>query len=359
VDQAVQAITAGQEQARSLAENRRQQEQSIRDQSRSILLGQRGQVESEIAGQLAGAEAQDSKLQAAHGEFKAAPTLETLLRIGKDRLGFDPEKLKTTQSVRAGEAAKAFDAILAKYPDLKDFEPLELTVTKKGRQQQALAQEDIERLGLAESGPAKGTPSLIRFLKRGDIDIAKYEALKRRQAELEGLFSPGSARDPRVGEFSDLAPLYFSEADKPREGIFKQEPLERFFFLDPGFRPSRENVSTADQKRAINNINDILGEIDRIGDVEPFKAASIGERVDQFLKEEATALDARGQRLSKELKDWRRFVKKARSAYSDAKKRKEYGKIAGTIGGVLGATGGPGGYFAGSAVGSSIGASLA
>lgn len=370
-------IEAEDRQARELAQQRAKEEEGIASQSRQFLEGRRGGVLSDIDRDVAAKKAQQENLAELYAQIQAAPfqgigtpkvgpeivgppvigpTGEKLPpppREPTDALGLLPDDLErgfmTPGRARSEQAKTDWDAILAKYPTLAEYGPLEKVITKRGREWYGLRQAD---------------GSLKDIRKIPGMDQVTERDLVARQRELEGQFGAdlgrqeNKVRDPNTGKMvaapaapqRDILPLYFGEEQSLfGEGaglsdLYQPPDVRPYLSFDPGVSPARENVSTEDQRAIINTIGDILGEANRLSEAgKPFQAASIVQDVERYLSDEQTALDARGESLSAHEKRWRNSLKKARRQYTEEKNKQEWGRVMSTVGtlGVSDLTGKP------------------
>lgn len=335
--------------AEAFAKQRTGEEADIAEKSKGFLTGERTTISDAIdaliadrlAGQQAGeeafagimgAEGQDAWLKAIRD---AAPWLVS--PPGEDGgAGLSgaalAEQFFTPGMAKSKEAEAAFQAIMndPRFAGISQYDPLELGVSGRGKQVYDLGGEDIRKV--------VEDPALRKLL---------YD----RQQELEAAFDPlrGQARPfSRTpgggGELAAFKPLYGGD------GFQAADPREHFSF-DPGIRPSRGNSSTEEQRDQFNRINDLLGELDRISETDPFRAASIFADADKYLADEEKALEEHKGELTENAKDWVQKVKKLRKSYRKKAREEAYGKIAGVIGGAIGgkageqATSGVGAFF--------------
>jgi hypothetical protein len=298
--------------AQEFAQQRAQEEADIAKRSRGFLTGARGTIESDLQQRIAEAQAQQEREAQEYQDVLGADEGGRLaaLRAANPELAsqFDTEARR-----KDIEADRRFQQLMSdpKYAAVAQYDPLGLTITKRGKQFYAADGTDLRRVV-----PDKKTRGL----------------LVERQQELEKLFDPGTIRPftkrAAPGEFSTYSPLYGGE------GFKALDPVDYLGF-DPGTRPSRENLSSEEQREHFNNIQNIFENLDRIGEVEPFKAAEIFGQVDNYLEDEAKALEDKKGELSKANKEWLTQVNKARKKARKAKAKEAYGKIASVISGAL------------------------
>ena len=197
---------------------------------------------------------------------------------------------------------------------------------------------------------AKGIPQVQATQNLQDRVIQRQLALE------QAGFSPGTVREAgqydtsnAYGKFATYMPLYYAEGG-PQGAMWQPADLREYLGFTPGTLPTRENLSTENQRTIYNNVEDLLGELDRIQTDEPFKAAQAGAEVERFLTEEESLLSERETTLKGAAKDWGELVHKMRKKYEKAKSKSVWGSVArivlgvGTLGGseLLRATGLPG-----------------
>ena len=275
--------------ARQFAQEREAQEAGIAEQSRGFLTGQRDDVSAAIAQSLEAARGREKSTQEAYqGWQESGATPEGLQGIDRELLGFDPAVFNTQARAQQAEADRVWSEIIAKAPE--GFTPGGLSVTGHG-------------LETRDAGPI--------------------------QDLLEARFSPGTTRSAR-GDLAAFRPLYgFGTPDEARLEIPNESD---YVYFNPGVSPSRENVSTEEQRRIFNQINEVLDQADRIAEAgDPYEAASIAADVDAFLQDEQATLNQRGRQLDEFQQNWKDTVNKARRGYKKRKKRAKWAKIASIV----------------------------
>lgn len=175
--------------------------------------------------------------------------------------------------------------------------------------------------------------------QRGQEQFTNVAPLvQARQAELEAAgFSPGraTAGATQYGKYATYMPLYYTQGG-PLGSQWTPEDYRNYFQYLPGVSPTRENVSTEQQRTIYNNIETLMGEVDRIEEAgEPLRAAKIAADVGRFLEDENTALEERKEKLTAAQQTWATQVKKARKNYKKAQSGKMWGKV---IRGLMGVT---------------------
>lgn len=353
----------------AFAQQRRGEEEAIAAGAREYLGGRRTGITSDIQAEIDAALSQQLGTQGAFADIQEAEgfqgqlaALQDAQQMGAIPAGVDLSALNTEARQALTAAGKARENIMAKY-------------------------DSVSHLPLGVPGVGKrGKPSPFVRDAQGNLldyrDVIPKELWKdwtARQADLEVTFNPLRKKwmegrpEARTGVDPELlrtvSPLYYGggPGDPAFAGGFEgpQVTSPDYLTFDPGVRPSRGNISTDDQRKQFNNINELLGDLDRISqDESPFRAASMAVNLEQYLDDEADALEARKEDLDETGKQWANQVRKLRKDYKKKKKKEEWGKIASVVGGTLGAVaggiiGGPGGAVVGTSVGSQLGGSLA
>lgn len=314
------------EAAQAYAGQRAAEEQAIQDAARGYAGEFKGNISSAIEEQMADAEADRAAAEAAYrGVMNAeAPEVQGLAKWLQSGTAADPGALRGQAAVGAldspamqlsREAQAARDAIMndPRYAAIKDIDPLELMLTKRG--------SEGYRLG-GDYTPTHDGDWLDATDKwKGQaIGAEKANLLRQRQQELQKDF--GRGEDARYGA---VDPLYGQQFGV---GKYQASDVRQYLGFDPGETATRANVSTKTQKEQFNRITDLLGEIERIGDSDPIRAATVFANTEQFLQDEEEQLAARGEKLSKNEKTWKSYVGKARKSYRKAKRREKLAKIA-------------------------------
>lgn len=306
-------------QATKKAEERATEEKAIGEAGKEYLTGERGSLVDQWNKDVAAKEAQEAATQKAYNDLMTAekvPDVSVLQNITPEmREGtWTAEQFNTPARQNLATAQQTYADIMAQYPELAQQALLNLASTKRGK-------EIYQR-------PENVTDEVYNQL------IARQQAL-----ETAG-FSPGTQRTADYGQYATAMPLYYAEGG-PQNAQWQPSDYRYYLQLLPGGSPTRENMSTDQQKLVYNNIQDLLGEVDRISEEgEPFKAAKIAANVEQFLADEEAELEARKDSLTEAGEDWKKQLYKINRAYRRAKKANAWGKIVRIITGVasLGAT---------------------
>jgi len=303
---------AGRE-AETFAKSRAESEKNIAERSRGYLESERGDILGQIQKRIEEEKAQQAQAQAAWDQFYGTGALEDLQAVNQTTGATqDLEPLKTDFRAKSGEAKAALDAILARYPDIKDVPLMQMGITSHGRQTLRFPDEWFATQG------AKYSPSEMAAIK---------ERARLRQGEIDPLFSPRDATTP----YQLYAPSYFMGARTPEElqGLMLQpEDLRLSASFDPGMLPAAENISTEDQRSVYNQIQNILGEVERLSSAgEPFRAASLALDLDGYFDREIAVMEKRKTELPQLQRQWLATLKRARHDFKKARKKAAWGKI--------------------------------
>ncbi|MCK5652773.1 MAG: hypothetical protein KAJ42_15390 [Gemmatimonadetes bacterium] len=231
--------------------------------------------------------------------------------------GFSTEAFQASQGAEANTAAIMGDA---KYADLKDVPQGQLGIGSHGRQTYMIPDAQGN---LVDFRTVLGKTELAQLFKE------RQGALEEAFGSQRGVSFPGGKTSgdyfgaPTGQQLTN--PLYFGEE-------FQGPEIASYLGFEPGFRPSRENVSSDQQRDQYNRIQTLIGNLDRMSEDKenPWKFAMITANLEGYIEDEIAGLEKQGDTLSKEGKEWFGMVKKARKAYRNKKawkKYKAYGKI--------------------------------
>jgi hypothetical protein len=164
-------------------------------------------------------------------------------------------------------------------------------------------------------------------LRATEPDVGIRSQLHARQRELEKAFDPLEAARGRGAEGSVYNPLYFGEG-------FEGPDVTEYLGFEPSVRPSRENLSSEEQRTQFNNIMEMLDKLDRISEAKnPFHAAMVSARIDDYLADEEAALEEKKGELSKTALEWRAMVRNARRHARKIARHKPWKDIQAVLGG--------------------------
>lgn len=326
------------------AQQRTGEEADIQARSRGYLTGRRGEVTSALDLGVQQREGERAQAAQAWGGFMGDES-EANLATALGAVGggpFEAGDFATRNRAMVAQAKQEYQQILEdpRWGDIANVGELGLGglgITERGREDYVVRD------------PETGENVLFSELqKRGNVAPEVMGMWKERQAEIERKFGTphgGKFTQRRLGgEAGDQAfrkagiagirpeggEEYLSVAELPR--------VSDFMTFDPGKKATRANISSAEQRRVFNTVNKILDQVDRLDDVDPYRAASIAGELDEYLKSEEAAIEQHKGKLDAGVKSWTRRVKKTRKTFEKMKKKKAWGKVAKYVGGV--ATGG-------------------
>lgn len=314
--------------AAQYAAQRAGEEQAIAQQSQQYLTGRGEGISGDIEQSVQAAEAENQARQGLYDQLLAAGTPQeqvAFLQQLQERGGLEAEGDTTDPSaflspIRAGgDAADALrEEIMAKYPELAGIDPLGRGLSGSGR-------GTLTYTGEGRGGQEVDYRSLYDKGTRGE--------LATRQKELEQAFDPLLMAQGRGAEGAAYNPLYGGKG-------FESPEITDYLGFDPGMKPARGNIATEDQRTQFNNIQDMLGNLDRITEAQsPFQAAIVGAQIDQYLTDEEEAFESQKGQLSDDALQWKKQVKKLRKDYKKAKTKQKWGQVLDIVGGVLGLPG--------------------
>jgi hypothetical protein len=316
-------------QATEYGQQRTQQEQDISTQAKNYLTGQQTAINQQLQDVISQKTSQDTAAQAAYQQFLKTGSQEDWAKIPKEFLGtYTPEtapgqyaepKQITAQTFQTparqqlAAAEKDYKQVMDAYTDVKDLPLVELRIDGQGRETWAFP--DASGWG-------------------ANLDPKVRQRVIDRQISLQNAgFSPGSQREQtQSGKYATYMPLYFAEGG-PENAKWTPADLRNYTVWHPGVSPSRQNVSTENQRSIYNNISDLIDMADKLEAAgEPWKAAQVGADVNRFISDEESVLSQRGEALSSSAKDWTKLVNKARKQYN--KSTGVWSQVAGVIGNV-------------------------
>lgn len=325
------ALDAETQAAIDYAAARTGQEQDIATQSRDYLTGRGEGITGDLQTAVEDAKREDAERLALFDQVRGGEDIESIAGYlqqlqGRGAIDFagtggageggQPDVGNILSDIyQGGQSADALQAqIMAKYPELAGIDPL----------------------GRGLSGSGRGTTTYTGEGAEGEVDYRTlYDKgtrvdLTKRQRELEQEFDPLRMARGQGAEGAAFNPLYGGEG-------FESPDIQEYLGFNPGIRPSRENLSSEEQRTQFNNINDMLGKLDRISEAEtPFQAATIAAQIDQYLSDEEAAFEEKTGELSEDALAWKGMVKKARKKYKKAKRDQKWGMVLDAVGGITG-----------------------
>ncbi len=336
--------------AGGIAGARRAQEEDIAGQARGQLTGEEEAITGDLARRMAEAEARDEGIIDAYTRFQETGdlgALEEIQTLEGALQGFTPEEFRTEARQLTEEGLAEREAIMGKYQDLSDVPLLTLQTTSKGRETLGFPEEWYQE---AKKKYSKDELEGIRARateRQKELEAAGFAGGKYSKGRYTSVL-PEETVGARGGKYGLVLPLYFGED-------YQLPDVRTYTGLDIGVRPSRENLSSEEQRGVYNRVQDLLGQADRIAEAgEPYRGASVAAEVKRYLDEEAAELESRKTELTAAQKEWFGLVRKARKGYEKAKRSALWGKVArvalgvGTLGGseAFRATGLPGSQVA-------------
>lgn len=306
------------EAAEGFATQRGGEERGIAEQSRSYLLGKQGGVAGEIDARVAHEREQQARVAEQVRQFQLTGDTEQLAPASSAFTGgFQLADFNTQARQTARSSEDRWDAIMDEYADIKHIAPFELSTDTHGRERQDRFSPDWLKANASNYSPQQ-------------IEALRKRVFERQQLLQKDFNVPSSGNRER-GQFSLFNPLHFGDREQP-----VLPDTRGFVLFDPGLSPTRENVSTEEQRGIFNRISEALDSLESIetsGEV--YRAAQIGADIDGYLAAEETALAQRGEQLDNRAATWNQQVRHLRKKYKAAQKKAKWGKI----GRVLGAVG--------------------
>ena len=319
--------------AKTFAEERAAQEADIAAKSTEYLTGRGEGITGDIQAQIDAITAQQlGASQAFSGALDTedpAAMIEALRKAqaggftgGEDLAGgFSTEDFLASQGAEANTAAIIGDP---KYAELKDVPQGQLGVDSHGRQTYLIPDAKGNMVDF-RTVLGKGAEAVLFKERQGALEEAFGS---QRGVSFPGGRTSGDYFGAPTGQ-QLTNPLYFGKE-------FQGPEIASYLGFDPGFSPSRKNVSSEEQRDQYNRIQELIGNLDRMEADEdnPWRYAMITANLEGYLEDEMAGLEAQGDTLSKEGKEWFGMVKSARKAYRKKKAQKKY-KAYGKIGKLL------------------------
>lgn len=335
-------IGSAESQAQKIAADRAAQEADIASRASGLLTGERGKISSDLAAKVAAEEAKNKAAADAYAKWKETGSLEDLSAVpgGAPAAGaFNTPTMKLTAEAQAKRSA-----ILGKYSDLQDVPLLTLQTTSKGRETLGFPPEWYQA---AKETHSKAELNQIRdraMARQKELEAAGFASKSSNAGAFTGAVGtgvvPGTAGTSfKGGDLGLVAPMYFGQGDFLSGGSdFKPADARGYTTFDIGVSPSRENLSSEDQRKVYNRIQEILSQADKIAEAgEPYRAASMAADVEGYLADEKNALEERRGNLTDAQVEWAHHVAQAGKDYRKAKKKAVWGKVLGVVGGAVGA----------------------
>ena len=337
-EDAAQRLANEERDARSMAAARVNEEKAIQDRARELLQGKKTGIEGDIDAEVKRRQEEQAAQIAAWNKYQETGDVSDLLAFG----GVNAEEINRFNSPGAQlerEAQAKYDEILndPRFASIKEFDPLGLMVSKRGREKYTLSQlpeyslegdtpnappEYLQAPSGEKPGKQKAAKDIFHQRKAGIITKEQQHLLQERQKALEEAgFAPKTAKNKEAGKYSLVNPLYFGEGVDPAD-------TRAYTEFKPGVSPARQNVSTEEQRNQFNAINGLLDSVERLDAAgEPYRAAQVAADVDRYLSDEEAAFKEAGEGQTASSKKWKKAVAKARDRYKDAQRIGEWGKV--------------------------------
>lgn len=303
--------------------------------AREFLASQRDPVLERLGQRAAELNSQNLGVTEAYQRYLAAPTRENLLALDP----YSPQDLSdlTKPNVEVAEARASYQDVIDRYnqayPWMKDWPILEQKISGRGKTWYAV------------KDPKTGKVRDIRYIE--GLKKEQRRALVARQKELEERFMPRVGRKEELeARYARIAPLYYGEkgpggpyyysgpAGTPIENLFEPEGAQTYLNLQEGTQATREMLATSDERTLVQNVNELLGEADRLEAAnEPYRAAQIEAEVERYLENQEKALTAREEALDEPARKLLKEVQRIRRAHRKARRKKgaTIGMIAGAF----------------------------
>lgn len=219
---------------------------------------------------------------------------------------------KLREQMLAADAAR--QEIMAKYPSIAEIDPLSMGFTHRGHRYFTGPGEEL--MG----------DSLKNALSRGEITLDEYKQLDARQRELEQLFSTYNKLPQGSGQYQFFNPAYFGDVGKfELPGLI--DVNVPYLTLQEATQPSRAGVVTGEERTTLNRINEILGEVDRMAEVNPSEASKILFNAEQHAKDLVSAINQRKEAIESQQEVFQQQQKKTRKKAKKADKMATLNRI--------------------------------
>lgn len=296
-------------QASAIANERAMQEDEISRLAQEYLLSRRANEAEQIwANRIAEEEAANAAAQTSYDKFRETGSVADLQAIGPGILSEDPAALDSDTRKLYEEGTAKRNEILAKYQDLQDagVPLMEVQSTKKGRETLGFPQEWYD------ANKDKFTDSQMEDMKKRSRQLYKDLVEAGFSSRAENYQTPEvSFKTEGEGKYGNILPLAFGNDYQMQDLQSYVGPLELV-------SPTRENISTDEQRGVYNNINEILGDLERVNKGDPFRKATIATELGRYLDEEKAAIESRRGEMDERETQWARMMRKARKRYKAA-----------------------------------------
>lgn len=325
VDKFFKDLTLQQEKAEARAAERVGEEKEIKEKSKNYLQSLGEQIYGNLGAEVEAKKAQQQQTQDVYAGLRGepggtGPTQEQLQAAGLGEMW-----TQYSQEQQAAQEAKA--RINEKYKDIADIPDMRMGITDTGRE------------GFIFDYKGKSYIYNRALAGRYGEEAQKVaERVGQRYSENMRLFNPGTwyteshYPDRPLGEHYLYEPYQYR--DVLNQPSAQMPNIAQFIGLDPGVRPTRENVATEEQRARLGRINEMIDTIPMLEEANmPFQAARISGDIEGLLAAQEKALEARGELLGEARDKWVTDVRKARNRYEKAKEDAIWGGIAQIVAG--------------------------
>lgn len=295
---------------RDYATKRTQEEADIASKSKDFLTGQKQAIGGDLQRAVSDAQAKQDAITKAWADYQAGGALPV-----------DAEQFNTEDSKKAKEAQAKWDEILGRYGGIKDVPIMRLTTNNQARRRLYLPDEYMQGDAYKQlrNSPNWADTERQIYARQNELEryFAPYSAWQGRQiykGDEYGLDAPLAMGEE--GIYSKYKPLYFgpedtNQLDTDIASWMGPDP-SLYMDYDQGYAPSMANMATDEQRGTYNNIAELLGEQDRIGQDDPYREASISVDLQKFLDDEAANIKQWDEDPTKAAADWDATVKRAK-----------------------------------------------
>ena len=312
--------------AMEAATGQREAGAALRGEATGALSGAREEISTEVGGRLEEARAERQAREAAYEEYSRTGDIGALADYGITPETFQSELGDLDVEAKAAKAAVMGDA---RFQEIADVPLMQLGVSSHGRQKLDFPQEWYDK--------NKG-----RYTK-GEMAGLKKLARQRQTALDEAGFARAGWKGNVGGKYAGVESIYFGgdafTPGDPSTYISAQQ-------ADPA---TRHNLATQAQREDFNWINEMLGEVDRLQEVDPYQAGEIVADTEAYLDDLETQYEEAFGDIKETAAEFDKMRRRIRKDYRKAKRRSKYASIGAGVGTVVGLP----------TVGATVGAGLA
>jgi hypothetical protein len=327
INQMISDYLRVQEEAKSIAGQRGTEESDIASQTKSFMEGKVNPMTEAWDKAVAEAQASNTAAQAAYDQFMKTGSIADLDRLQQvvNASGWDASKFNTKARQTYNMGAKEWNKIYKKYKDIADIPLMTLQFTERGNE-------------------IVGFDPTWWEAHQNDYSEDKWAKLKQRaydrQTELEkagfSSYDIGGMRSivedtgndytegTKAGKYSLFNPLYIGQQK------WKPGDIRSYVGTLELKRPSRETVSTQEQRNTYNRIQEILGSLEnsvgaQITDpTETYAKASVTAELGRYLKDEKASLESQKKKLTDQQREWRDLINEAHDRWVDLQRRERW-----------------------------------